>query len=64
MSTARAPTESSTLRLRVAGMSCASCVAHVEKAIAAVPGVVSVTVNLATERAETRFAGAPTPPES
>lgn len=32
-------------------MTCASCVARVEKAIAAVPGIASATVNLATERA-------------
>ncbi|MGQ3213767.1 MAG: heavy metal translocating P-type ATPase [Shinella sp.] len=35
----------------IEGMSCASCVVRVEKAIAAVPGVASATVNLATERA-------------
>jgi len=37
--------------LPVLGMSCASCVAHVEKALAAVPGVTKVSVNLATESA-------------
>jgi Cu+-exporting ATPase len=41
--------------LSVEGMSCASCVARVEKAISAVPGVLSASVNLATERAEVRF---------
>lgn len=35
----------------IEGMTCASCVARVEKAIAAVPGIASATVNLATERA-------------
>ncbi|KNY31758.1 copper-translocating P-type ATPase [Agrobacterium genomosp. 3 str. CIP 111-78] len=35
----------------IEGMSCASCVVRVEAAIAAVPGVASATVNLATERA-------------
>jgi Cu+-exporting ATPase len=39
------------LTLPVHGMSCASCVAHVEKALAAVPGVSAVAVNLATESA-------------
>ncbi len=39
------------LTLPVQGMSCASCVAHVEKALAAVPGVSAVAVNLATETA-------------
>ncbi|MBH9576210.1 heavy metal translocating P-type ATPase [Inhella proteolytica] len=41
-----------TLRLPIEGMTCASCVLHVEKALAAVPGVQSVSVNLATESAE------------
>jgi Cu+-exporting ATPase len=39
----------------IEGMTCASCVMRVEKAIAAVPGVVSVGVNLATERATVRL---------
>lgn len=39
----------------VEGMTCASCVARVEKAIRAVPGVTSASVNLATERADVRF---------
>lgn len=42
----------------VEGMTCASCVARVEKALKAVPGVVDATVNLATERATIRAAGA------
>ncbi len=37
--------------LAVSGMTCASCVAHIEKALMAVPGVTSVSVNLATEKA-------------
>lgn len=49
----------SRLSLPVEGMTCASCVAHVEKAIAKIPGVEGVSVNLATERAEVAFAGAP-----
>lgn len=43
----------------IEGMTCASCVLRVEKAIAAVPGVASASVNLATERATVRFSGAP-----
>ncbi len=43
-----------TVELGVAGMTCASCVAHVEKAVKAVPGVNAATVNLATERASVR----------
>jgi Cu+-exporting ATPase len=35
----------------VQGMDCASCVRRVEKALANVPGVLSASVNLATERA-------------
>ncbi|MGO4285036.1 heavy metal translocating P-type ATPase [Bosea sp. TAB14] len=45
-----------TLDMAVEGMSCASCVGRVERAIAAVPGVESVAVNLATERAHVTFA--------
>ncbi|AOF83323.1 copper-translocating P-type ATPase [Methyloversatilis sp. RAC08] len=41
-----------TLRLNIADMTCASCVARVEKALARVPGVLSAAVNLATESAE------------
>ncbi|MCU0942375.1 MAG: heavy metal translocating P-type ATPase [Hydrogenophaga sp.] len=37
--------------LLVEGMTCASCVARVEKALTRVPGVFSATVNLATEKA-------------
>jgi Cu+-exporting ATPase len=48
------------LTLPVRGMSCASCVSHVERALAAVPGVSQVAVNLATESAtvSARDAGA------
>jgi copper ion binding protein len=45
--------------LGITGMTCASCVSRVEKAIARVPGVASASVNLATERAEIRYDGAP-----
>ncbi|MES2915057.1 MAG: heavy metal translocating P-type ATPase [Pseudomonadota bacterium] len=46
------PPGPSTLVLEVEGMTCASCVAHVERALKAVPGVSGASVNLATERAE------------
>ncbi|WP_198972399.1 heavy metal translocating P-type ATPase [Xylophilus sp. ASV27] len=46
------------LSLPVEGMSCASCVGRVERALKAVPGVHSAAVNLATERADIRFNGA------
>ena len=41
--------------LEIDGMTCASCVSRVEKAILARPGVDSATVNLATERASVRY---------
>ena len=40
-----------TLTLPIDGMTCASCVARVEKALARVPGVREAHVNLATEQA-------------
>jgi Cu+-exporting ATPase len=39
------------VELAIEGMTCATCVGRVEKALAGVPGVLSVAVNLATERA-------------
>lgn len=41
----------STETYTVTGMTCASCVRHVEKALRATPGVTSVVVNLATNQA-------------
>ncbi|GAA4121098.1 heavy metal translocating P-type ATPase [Aminobacter aganoensis] len=41
----------------IEGMTCASCVGRVEKAIAAVPGVTTAAVNLATESADVSFGG-------
>ncbi len=40
-----------TIDLAIEGMTCASCVSRVEKALLRVPGVVSAEVNLATEAA-------------
>jgi heavy metal translocating P-type ATPase len=40
-----------TVTLAVEGMKCAGCVGGVERALAAVPGVTSASVNLATEKA-------------
>ena len=39
----------------VRGMTCASCVARVEEALKSVPGVVSVGVNLASEKATVEY---------
>lgn len=44
-----------TVTLPVEGMTCASCVARVEKTLAKVTGVERATVNLATEKATVRF---------
>ena len=52
MAQAGYPARLITHRLRIANMSCASCVGRVERALAAVPGVVSAAVNLATEEAQ------------
>jgi len=46
--------QSPTIDLTVEGMTCASCVGRVERAIRAVPGVVDASVNLATGRARVR----------
>ncbi|WLD57160.1 heavy metal translocating P-type ATPase [Salinispirillum sp. LH 10-3-1] len=48
-------TSSTKHSLVIDGMSCASCVGRVEKAIKLVPGVVDVSVNLATEKAQFRL---------
>ena len=47
----------STIDLRIDGMTCASCVGRVEKALRSVPGVLEANVNLATERATVRIIG-------
>lgn len=45
------PATAATIELDIDGMTCASCVSRVEKALAKVPGVTRASVNLATERA-------------
>jgi P-type Cu2+ transporter len=47
----------------VEGMTCASCVLGVEKALASVPGVSEVNVNLANHSARVSFAQGPIPDE-
>ena len=44
-----------TLTIGVGGMTCASCVSRVERALKKVPGVGSATVNLATEKATVSY---------
>jgi len=46
-----APDRARRLDLDITGMTCASCVRHVELALTRVPGVAAATVNLATEKA-------------
>ena len=46
-----AATTSNAMTFGISGMTCASCVGRVEKALQKVPGVISATVNLATEKA-------------
>ena len=52
MSVSLPPTDASrSFRFGVTGMTCASCVGRVERALAMVPGVQAANVNLATESA-------------
>ena len=43
------------ITLDIGGMTCASCVGRVEKALGKIPGVEAATVNLATEQAKIRL---------
>ena len=60
MSDTTTPTSTppSTLNLSIGGMTCASCVGRVERALKKVPGVQEATVNLATESAHITYAAA------
>ncbi|MFZ9639820.1 MAG: cation transporter, partial [Hylemonella sp.] len=49
------PSKPAELDIGVGGMTCASCVSRVERALKKVPGVESASVNLATESARVRF---------
>ncbi|UVL84634.1 heavy metal translocating P-type ATPase [Pseudomonas sp. B21-028] len=46
-----------TLELSIGGMTCASCVGRVERALGKIPGVNGVSVNLANERAHLELLG-------
>ena len=54
MSTLASATPTLDFKLPIEGMTCASCVLRVEKALATLPGVESAAVNLATEQATVR----------
>ena len=49
------PARASKVTLNIASMSCASCVGRVDKALADVPGVLSVSVNMAAETATVEY---------
>jgi Cu+-exporting ATPase len=59
MLTTTGPGDRQTIKLSISDMTCASCVRRVEKAIETVPGVSGAAVNLATEKADVTFDGAP-----
>ena len=50
-STFTASGNAGSVKLQIVGMTCASCVLRVEKSLKSVPGVLEVSVNLATEQA-------------
>jgi Cu+-exporting ATPase len=56
VSTTNRPAGEAVTTLSIEGMTCASCVSRVEKALARVPGVEAAAVNLATHRATVRHA--------
>jgi len=52
------------LDLGIGGMTCASCVSRVERALKKLPGVQEATVNLATESARVRWTENPVAEEA
>lgn len=58
------PARTETVTLNIGSMSCASCVGRVDKALKAVPGVVRVSVNLASETASVTYAEGATSPQA
>jgi len=55
LKTAGYPAAEAEVTLAIEGMSCASCVARVERALTAAPGVLTASVNLATDSAQVRY---------
>lgn len=49
------PARTEQIELSVSGMSCASCIARIEKAMLTIPGMVSAQVNLASEHVHANF---------
>lgn len=64
LKTAGYPARETTHRLSIEGMTCASCTGRVERALQAVPGVLSASVNLATQTASVRILDGAVTPEA
>ncbi len=58
------PAETSRANLSIEGMTCASCVGKIERALTPSPGVVEAQVNLATQTATVTYAAGATTPEA
>ena len=58
------PTATQDTILSVTGLNCASCVGRVEKALIGTPGVISASVNLASETATVTYASGATDPSA
>ena len=61
MATKETSKQDKRITLPIEGMTCASCVSHVEKALQGVPGVSEVSVNLGTEKASMEFGSGDAP---
>jgi Cu+-exporting ATPase len=58
------PVRSQKVTLNVESLSCASCVGRIDKALAAVPGVIEASVNLASETASVTYLEGTTTPQA
>ncbi len=63
-STSTPPGKPQGLTIPIEGMSCASCVAKIERGLSDLPGVTRASVNLATEKATVEFQPGITSPEA